>query len=219
MAFEALRSGPMTRRSLPKETLLATDLHVAYTFPGSFGVMLTAPRQSLLFPEWPTQSDQAIDIVFGVARSRSPKEVAQVAHQLGRAPIAALYDWAKANAQNKTGALVEWNRDSTAKRDIFIQHPEFAELSASIEETSEERIETAEYQGSLVGADTKSRRFHFVTSDDLDIRGRFTNAISETQKAQLPGRYIAKIQAKTKVNFAKAEEEVVYDLLALTAVE
>ena len=208
------------RRHVPKDVLVATDLHVAYTFPGSFGVMLTIPRDVFLFPEWETRADETIDIVFGVAKSRSPKEVAQVAEHVGRAPIAALYDWAKANAVSKTGAELEWNRNSPKKRDVLLQYPEFADLSASIEETSEERTEISEYTGILVGADTKTRRFHFVTSeDDRDIRGRFTDAISDTQKAQLPGRYVAKVRANTTINFAKAEEEVSYDLLALIPLE
>src|SRR5437868_2883099 len=48
LVYESLRSGPMIRRYIPRDALQATDLHVAYTFPGSFGVMLTIPRQALL---------------------------------------------------------------------------------------------------------------------------------------------------------------------------
>jgi hypothetical protein len=214
--FESLRSGPMLRRTVSRDGLRATDLHVAYTFPGSFGVMLTLPRERFLFDEWQTKADEAIDIVFNVARSRSSKEVAQVAIQLGRAPIAALYDWAKGNAQNQTGTAVEWNQKTSALgRKLFVQYPEFDELSRSIEETGDEQIQTVELPGILVGADIKSRRFHFVTEDDRDIRGGFTDAISERQKAQLPARYVATLSIKTKVNFATAEEKSSYDLLHL----
>jgi hypothetical protein len=215
--FESLRSGPMSRRLISRDSLKATDLHVAYTFPGSFGVMLTLPRDRLLFEDWQTKADEAIEIVFNVTQSRSSKEVAQVANQLGRAPIAALYDWAKGNAQNKTGADVQWNHETAATlaRKLFVQYPEFAELSRSIEETSDEQTKTLELSGILVGADTKTRRFHFVTEDDQDIRGRFTEAISERQKAQLPARYVAMLSVKTKVNFATAEEESSYELLRL----
>ena len=56
--FEVLRSGqPMNRKALTRETLRLTDLRVAYTFPGSFGVVLTVPRDRLIFDDWPTKAE------------------------------------------------------------------------------------------------------------------------------------------------------------------
>jgi hypothetical protein len=217
LVFQSLTAGPMKRRYLPKRALQATDLRVAYNFPGSFGVALVAPRDYLLFEEWPTKSDKAIDIVFNIVQSKSSSAVAQVAHQLGTASIAALYDWAKDNAQNQTGADVDWNPDRDGPR-ILVQYPEFAELSRSIEETSEELTVTDDFHGILVGADTKSRRFHFVTDADHDMRGKFVDAISDSQKAQLPAKYIATMRVNTKTNFATGDEEISYDLLKLTPI-
>jgi hypothetical protein len=132
--------------------------------------------------------------------------------------VAAMYDWAKGNAQQKSGADVAWNHDAKAGNRLFLQYPEFEDLSKSIEETSEETLTLQELAGTLVGADTKTRRFHFVTKDDRDMRGRFIDAISDSQKAHLPAKYIATMEVKTKVNYAKGEEEVSYDLIKLTPV-
>ena len=217
VAFEALKSGPMMRRVIPKDTLAATELRVAYTYPGSFGVVLTVPRERLLFDDWATQADQAIDVVFGIAKAKSSREVASVARQLGPAPIAALYDWAKDNAQSRVGADVEWSPDTSKQtaRNLFLQYPEFEEISHSIEETSDETITVQDYPGSLVGADTKTRRFHFVTDRLETIRGKFFDAISSGQQATLPERYVATMRVHRRTNFAKGEEEAAYELLKL----
>ncbi|HEY3827015.1 MAG TPA: hypothetical protein VGL82_20810 [Bryobacteraceae bacterium] len=216
--YESLASGKpiTTRRQLRPGTVEVTDLRVAYTFPGSFGIVLTVTRDQLLFEDWKTKADEAIGIVFDVARSRSAGEVSRIARQLGRAPVAALYSWAKANVQNKTGADVQWNTAVTKHPNaILVQYPEFEDLSHSIEETGEERLETLQFRGSLVGADTKTRRFHFVTTDDQDIRGKFKDVINESQQARLPSRYVATVEVRTKVNFATGDEDITYDLLKL----
>lgn len=102
------------------------------------------------------------------------------------------------------------------EREILIQYPEFDELSQSIEETSSPVVSEREYSGSLVGADTKTRRFHFVTDDDKDMRGGFTDVISYAQKAELPARYVALIRTISTMSLATAKEDEKYELLRLS---
>ena len=70
----------------------------------------------------------------------------------------------------------------------------------------------------LVGADTKSRRFHFVVDDaddgiqGEDIRGKFFDAISDSHQAEIPKRYIAHLHKTTQISFATEDEDVSYFL-------
>src|SRR5207302_3627055 len=115
-----------------------------------------------------------------VTSNASPTSVEKTIRILGRAPITAIYDWAKVNAANDTGAGVEWVRGDRVKNNVIIQVPQFKSVSESLERISEEKISEVRIEGVLVGADTKSHRFHFVTSDtDEDIRGTFSDAISD----------------------------------------
>ncbi len=146
--------------------------------------------------------------VFDVVTSNaSPASVEKTIEVMGRAPITAIYDWAKVNAINNTGAGIEWMRGDRVKSNIIIQVPQFKSVSDSLERISEEKTSEVRIDGVLVGADTKSHRFHFVSSDtDEDIRGTFGEAISDTQQAQLPARYKAILKKTTEFRFASNTE-------------
>lgn len=216
LAYDALRHGPKARRNLSSEAAHKTELRVAYSYPGSFGVVFTIPNENLLF-DLPTQLEEAVATVFALAKSKDDSGVVlNIAKRVGRGPIVSLYDWAKANAQNDAGAAIEWVRDHKVKENIVVQAPEFRVLSESLERTSEEVISEEVLRGVLVGADTKSHRFHFIADSAVQsIRGNFEDAISESQRATLPARYNAVLRKTTKITYATEVENVSYFLIRL----
>src|SRR5207244_3970180 len=71
-------------------------------------------------------------------------------------------------------------------------------------------------EGTLVGADTKSKRFHFIGDNaTTSIRGKFTDAISEEHKAILPTRYTALIKKTVQTTLATEEEKISHFLVRL----
>lgn len=208
-AFESIRKGaPRERRNLSGESTKLSSLQLAYAFPGSFGLALTIPNSRLLFPEMLSQIDRAAVTIFDVVKSNaSVSSVETTIKVMGRAPIAAIYDWATVNAVNDTGAGVEWVRGDRTKSSILIQVPEFKIVSESLERISDKTTTEVVIEGVLVGADIWSRRFHFVSLDtDENIRGTFELAISETQQARLPARYRAILRKTTEFRFATNTE-------------
>ena len=219
LAFEALRKGPRQRKVFSAETETRTEFRVAYTFPGSFGLAFTIPNERML-GDWFSDLDNAINEVFSIAHADSAESIRDIAKRLGRGPVVAVYDWAKVNSGNKCGAQIEWRRKGSVRHSLNMQYPEFAQLSERIERTGEEETTDISVAGTLVGADTSSHRFHFVTKDtDDDLRGRFSDAISESQKAELPARYRAHIRKTTKRAYSTDEEIVSYFLSRLEPVE
>jgi len=212
--YESIRHGAKSRRVLSPDTVAATELRVAYSYPGSFGLAFLIPNERLLLPEFRTQLDKAAEVVLGLGKAvDNTAEIASVVRQFGRAPIAAVYDWAKANAVHGTGAMIQWKRGEDTRTEALIQAPEFAALYQTLERTGETETANLAPTGWLFGADVKSRRFHFITDDDtLDIRGNFTDAISESQEAHLPHRYRAKIVKTTETTYATEEEKISYFL-------
>jgi hypothetical protein len=219
-AFESIRKGsPRERRNLSGESQMLSSLQLAYAFPGSFGLALTIPNSRYLFPDMLSQLDRAAVTVFDVVKSNaSPESVESTIKVMGRAPISAIYDWATVNAQNDTGAGVEWVRGDRTKSNILIQVQEFESVSRSLERISEKKVTEETIEGVLVGADIQSRRFHFVAFDmDENIRGTFDGAISETQQARLPARYKAILRKTTEFRFASNTEVSSYFLERLEA--
>jgi hypothetical protein len=213
VAYDAFLHGRKQRRTVPAVIAAETALQVAYSYPGSFGVVFTVPVERMLIPDMQSHFDNAINTVLEIGKAHDSKAViSDVEKKLGRATVSAVYAWAKANSQHRLGTAIEWRRDEVIRAEVVIQAPEFTALSETLESIGERRETTITPKGTLVGADTKSHRFHFVTASDEDIRGSFSEAISESREAELPHKYTAVIKKTTETRYATDEEVVTYFL-------
>ncbi len=220
LMYEAIKSGnPKPNRRPSSEAEDKTGLLVAYTFSGSLGIVFALPNPRLHFyGNVPTYLDEAINALFRLAKASDPDQIATAANTYGLGPINAMYDWAKGHAQYHINANIEWLRSETVKDSVLVQYPEFDKLSKTIERTAEESQTEIVIPGTLVGADVMSRRFHFVdqsTDDEPDIRGRFSEAISESERKQLPGRYRATLRKTVRKKYSTDQEDVSWFLMKL----
>jgi hypothetical protein len=223
--YEAVKTGqpkPNKRPSVDAES--NTELLVAYTFPGSLGVVFALPNPRLHFypADISTYLDEAVNALFRLAKAGQSEDVAIAARTFGLGPINAVYDWAKGHAQHHLNARIEWLRSDVVRDSVTVQYPEFERLSKTIERTGEESQSEVVMRGTLVGADVMSRRFHFVDQIDEnepDIRGRFSEAISESETKQIPGRYKATLRKTTRKNYSTDEEDISWFLMKLEPLE
>jgi hypothetical protein len=217
LTYEAKRSGPKQRRIFNPDMKANSELHAAYTYPGSFGIVFTIPNDRLLLPDIVTDLESAAKQVMSIAKSGDDeKAIAEAVKQIGKAPIVAIYEWAKSNAGNNAGAAIDWQREKETRDSVLLQATEFAVLSDTIERTSDVTETTEPIEGTLVGADIKSKRFHFIADNALaSIRGKFIDAISDEHKAQLPARYTAMIKKTVHTTLATEEEKVLHFLVSL----
>jgi hypothetical protein len=214
VAYDALVFGPKKRRVVTPGVASETSLQVAYSYPGSFGVVFTVPSERLLLPDMMTRFDQAVRTVLDLGKAHDNKNtIAEVEQRFGRATVIAVYDWAKANSQHRLGTAIEWRRSETVRGDVLIQAPEFTALSEALDNIAGRQESLIYIKGTLVGADIKSHRFHFVNDDDdSSLRGTFSDAISELQVAEVPRKYTASIRKITETKYATDEEVVTYFL-------
>ncbi|MGA8151263.1 MAG: hypothetical protein WB952_09965 [Terriglobales bacterium] len=213
VAYDALLSGPKRRRSVSPVIMSETSLQVAYSYPGSFGVVFTVPTERMLLPDMMSRFDQAMQTVLDLGKAHDSKAtIADAELKFGRATVTAVYQWAKANSQHRMGTAIEWRRSEKVRAEVLIQAPEFTALSEALDNIADRRELMIAPRGTLVGADIKSHRFHFVTDDDDDLRGAFSDAISESQVAEVPHKYSAIIRKTTETKYATDEELVTYFL-------
>lgn len=213
VAYDALLTGPKRRRSLTPVVISETSLQVAYSYPGSFGVVFTVPTERMLLPDMPSRLDQAMQTVLDLGKAHDSKALITEAEQkFGKATVTAVYQWAKANSQHRLGTGIEWRRKEKMRAEVLIQAPEFTALSETLDNIADRRELMIAPKGTLVGADIKSHRFHFVTVNDEDIRGSFSDAISDSQVAEIPHAYSAIIRKTTETKYATDEEIVTYFL-------
>lgn len=219
VVYDAIKHGPKNRAKMSMDVAQATTFSFGYTFPGSVGIVFTLPNERLL-PGFQTDLDKTFGRISDIARAERQDQIAALAKELGAPPIRATYRWAKDHAENGLGANIEWRRDKEVRQAITVQQPELARLKSTIESVSAESSEDLAVRGVLVAANTIRRTFHIVVpAFDLDIRGRYTDAISEAHTVTLPRLYTAMVKKTAKLQYSTGKEEIQYFLEKLEPID
>ena len=213
LVYDALKNGPKERARLSQESVKETALGFGYTFSGSIGMVMTLSNERLLIGD--TNLDEAINIIFRMAKMADASEIKPLVNKIGRPPIRAIYDWAKVHAAHDLGADIEWRRQEKVRSQLFIQKPELEDLRDAIDEMSDTSEDEIEIIGDLVGADVRRHSFHIKPQAGGDIHGRFADAIDAEHTVELPKPYRARLRKTTKFAYATEEEIVEYFLLTL----
>jgi hypothetical protein len=218
LVYAAITDGPKATGHLGAEAAKDTTFGFSYSFSGSTGVVLTLPNQRLLFDEVSTALDKAMAEVFTMAKASTPDHVRDFARRLGAAPVRALYRWANDHVRSRLGAEIAWQRSERVRASVFVQQPELERLRDAIVVTSDKVVTTLVTAGELVGADIPARTFHLKVGN-LDMKGRFVDAISEQHSVTLPKPYKATVQVTTQINYSTEREYADYVLLRLEELE
>jgi hypothetical protein len=220
MTYDAQKYGPKQIRTVSPQALATSELHAAYTYPGSFGIVFAIRnRDSDQHKLFVVQSDleKAAATVMDIAKvGRNQSAIREASRLLGKGTIAALYNWSHDNTKHGTGVAIDWRREGETRKSALIQPAEFAAVVSNIEETAE--TESLEFRavGTLVGADTQRKSFRFLPDgEDRAMTGRFDDAISASQEATVPHRYKAIIKRTITRSLAIEKEKPSYFLIAL----
>lgn len=194
-----------------------TEFGFGYTFPGSVGVVLTLPNDRLLFGE--SWLDESFSEISNIIKAKDSSQISSFAKRLGVASVRALYSWAFDHDRLGLGASIEWRRAKTIRNQLLTQQPEFEEFHKTIEQLSEQTITEREIVGQLEGADVIKKTFHIKLDDGEDIKGSFTDAISEEQTVELPKRYRAIVIRTEQIKYSTEQEIVSYHLTNLEPIQ
>lgn len=218
VVFDAVKYGSTRQRArISPEIFDMTQLSFGYTFPGSVGIVLTMPRQMMLFGE--TELDQSIGLISEMAMLKEPEEVQRYSKRLGSATIRALYKWVSGHSDSGLGVDIKWRRREVIRKEFFAQKPEFRKLKDTIGMTSDELVEENSMLGTLVGVDVQNKSFRFKLDNGDHIRGKLSEAIGEEFTYNLPKRYNVRIKKTTTIKYSTEEEITHYQLLQLDILE
>src|SRR5205085_948706 len=109
LTYDALKNGPKQRARLTPEVEAETSFEFGYAFSGSVGVVMTFENERLLLGE--TLLDEAMSVMFEMAKATTSAEIAAFAKRIGPPPIRALYQWASDHLAADMGADIEWRKD------------------------------------------------------------------------------------------------------------
>lgn len=216
--YDSLKRGPRRKGHLSEEAVQETSFGLAYTFPGSLGVVLTLQKEAVLFDG---KLDEAIQTVFEMTKVDQAVTIKDYSRKLGVAPIRAMYNWANDLAHAESGIDIKWYRDQQVRSSLFIQKQQFTSLRHILLEESEEETEEFTVTGELLGADVQRKSFHIRILREgkkEDIFGNFSDAISPSHTVELPKIYRAVIRKTTRIRYSTEQEDIHNMLLRIESV-
>lgn len=212
--YDGLKTGPKLRARLSPEIVQESTLSVGYTYPGSLGLVLTMPNERLMFVE--SLLDQAVGIVFAMAKASSAADVAVHAKKAGVASVRKLYAWSQSHSEHAMSADIRWRRQGEDRASLLVQHQELKQLERMIEEASEEKDELVVVAGELTGLDVSVDRFRLKVPDAEEIAGRLADSFDRTPHYTIHGMFEARMTKHSKVYYSTEREEHTWELRELT---
>jgi hypothetical protein len=208
--YDALVHGPKRTSKTSADTVAATELSFAYTYPGSLGVMMTLPNDRGLFGE--TKLEEAMGQTLELLSARDIVKVEAMTEIVGLPAVRFAHQWASENAKAGFGADIQWFHDDSVKRELRLQTQEIAEVASSIRQaTATEEIVVI---GELQDVALSTRTFQMKLSDKI-IHGEFKDAINALHPVLLPKTYRATLNVMQKIVIEDGKEEITYFLMRL----
>jgi len=160
VVYDALKNGPKDQAKVSADSTNESALEFGYSFAGSVGFVMTMPNERLLFGE--SNLDLAMKLIFEMAKAKETGQIAAYAKQVGVAPVRKIYQWADDHVSYGMDADIKWLRNQHIRSELRVNVPELQKLKETIDRTSEDKTESVEVEGLLVGADVKTCKFHIT---------------------------------------------------------
>lgn len=211
LTYDALKNGPKQRASIAPEVEAATSFDFGYAYAGSVGVVLTLENERLLLGE--TLLDEAMAVVFSMAKATNASDVAVFAKRLGAPPVRALYKWASDHVAADMGAEIEWRKERSVQATLLLQQPELERLREAIASTSDERVEYHTFTGTLKGIDIITKRFRLERPDGDVIAGSTGDVVGEGHSVPVPSTQTVRLELTTRIHYSIDKEDRDWRLL------
>jgi hypothetical protein len=210
--YDFVKNGMKTTASYAKEVKQASLLNLAYTYPGSLGVLLAIPNQRDLFDKG--ELDQIIDSMSKVSELQTIEDVRAVAGSMGLNVVRNVFKWADQNWKSDFSVDIQWTRSDSVAKGGHVTRSQLFKITSLIQQTSDEKSDDVEVVGTLVGLHYLTDVFAITTATGNTYSGRL-GAGFDKGEYKIPSVYRAKLGAKTTVKYATETTTTTYRLLAL----
>src|SRR5690606_23789921 len=132
--YDFVKNGPKYAANYSKEVRSASQFNLAYTYPGSIGVLLSIDNRRDLFGEG--ELDRIINLINRVVELESIGQVRSIAHELGLNVVRHVFKWADQNWKSEYSVDIQWTRSDAVIKGGYVPRAQFLKLKSLIEETS-----------------------------------------------------------------------------------
>jgi hypothetical protein len=208
--YDALTDAPKQIARLARARHDETSLEFGYTFEGSLGVVLMAPRHLSLFGAG--KFDDSIDAINAIFDISDEDELRDVAKRIGRAAVQKVFEWSNINFGEGFSVDLKWLSPSTIQKGRYLEWKQFERIAGLIGRTSDSEVRTITSRGVLVGFSSVAKTFHFVEPEGEAYRGQLSETFPVTREWTINRSYTAEIELEQKTNLATGDDIIRYRL-------
>jgi len=214
-AADYVVSGPKGKARYSRDIEEKTRLNIAYTFPGSLGIVLAVENnRSNLFRDG--EYDAVVDVFDQFLTIQNDNEAIDASRRMGSALISQLCRWVDVNSRWQNSIEFVLKLGNGIQRGGFISKDRFYELSSIFGGAVDEEPSEFYDDGILVGLDLEVGNFHFVVPNGESYKGALSpNFIKE--KTVVGAKYRAHISENLKRVVATGVESRSFTLNSLLA--
>jgi hypothetical protein len=214
-AADFLKSGPKAKAKYSKDIEAQTRLNLAYTYPGSLGLVLAVEHDRDMFDM--TEFDKIADVFGQFLNVETETDAVDASRSLGSALITSLCKWVDVNAEWGNSVDFVFKRPDGVQRGEFVAKNKFVDLSDIFHSAKDEEPSDFDVAGMLVGLDIELGNFHFVVPDGASYKGKL-GANFNKEPTVVGQSFVASISEKIARNVATGHEHHSYTLQTLRAV-
>ena len=214
--FEAVTGQPRERASLSEAARKESELQFGYSFAGSLGIVLVAPRPRDLFI---TNFDAVVKTIGEVFDVSDNYELRDAAKKIGPAAVRKLYEWSDVNYKAGYDLDLRWTNADSMESGRYLEIGKFRRLANLISLTSDIEERSVASRGTLVGFDSVYKTFHFVVPDGESYKGQLAADFPMHRDWTVNRMYDAKILSEVTTKFSTGGETTKHRLAALKQVD
>jgi hypothetical protein len=194
-----------------------SELNVAYTYPGSLGVLFSITNQRDLFGRG--RLDDVVSAFDALAALKTPEDVRGLASQLGLNVIRSTFKWADHNWNSQYSLDLGWTKHGYRSKGQYISNDDFFTIKKSIDYTAESETKLLTTEGFLVGYHSIRKTFSILPEGlSQPISGYLSREFPSDVEYTMNTKYHAIIKTKTEVNYSTEEERYTHKLMALKGI-
>lgn len=214
--YDAIENGVKERAIINPQIAVQTALNLAYTFPGSLGVVLTVQGESDLFSSKYEDAVRSFSSIIGI---REEEQVRALAGNLGLAVVRRTYNWSKINANASYGIDYHWFSTIGTRIGGIAEVSDFARIVNIIDRVSDIDLVPFRTVGVLAAIDTiGGGGFKLIPSalagPDV-IVGVLAKEFPRSEQWAVNTDYLAELEIETTTKFATEETKKIYRLRQL----
>lgn len=210
--YDAILKGSRDRSRFSKETLSNSIFSFGFSYSGSLGLILTLPKESVLFGEAP--SIAAFEKFHELINVNSTTAITEFGKNYGPSVLRSLYKWTKHHLEYRYNIDVSFLPPDSEEISFQMQKSSFERIFSLLNSTAEKTFTPINFEGQLVGIDTDNRTFHIKNSDE-DIKGFLAGDFSLNAPIEVLRFYKAKLLRESELKYSSDYEDHKYYLESL----